>query len=173
MNSLPWPNARQTNLIVALGCASLMAVALYMEHVMGLEPCHLCVMQRLMVIAAGAVAFAAALHGPGITGTRVYGGLTAIIVATGAGLSIRQLWLQSLPEDEVPACGASLDYMLDVFPVTEVIAMLLAGDGTCAEVLWTFLGISIPGWTLVAFVGIGVIAIWQLIAPGRDSQLPF
>ena len=173
MNSLPWPNARQTNLIVALGCAGLMAVALFMEHVMGLAPCHLCMMQRVMVIAAGVIAFAGAVHGPGILGTRIYGALSAIVVTTGAGLSMRQLWLQSLPEDEVPACGASLDYMIDVFPITEVIAMVLAGDGTCAEVLWTFLGISIPGWTLVAFVGIGIIAVWQLVSPGRASQLPF
>ena len=173
MNSLPLPNARQTNLIVALGCAALMAVALYMQHFMGLEPCHLCVMQRVMVISAGVITFAAALHGPGVLGTRRYGGLTVLTVGVGAGLSMRQLWLQSLPEDEVPACGASLDYMLEVFPLTEVISMVLAGDGTCAEVVWTFLGISIPGWTLVAFVGIGAIAIWQILAPSRESRLPF
>ena len=86
---------------------------------------------------------------------------------------MRQLWLQSLPEDEVPACGASLDYMLEVFPLTEVISMVLAGDGTCAEVVWTFLGSSIPGWTLVAFVGSGAIASWQILAPSRESRLPF
>ena len=173
MNSLPLPNARQTNLIVALSCAGLMAIALYMEHFMALEPCHLCIMQRVMVIGAGIITFAAALHGPAALGTRVYGILTVLTVSVGAGLSMRQLWLQSLPEDEVPACGASLDYMLEVFPITEVIAMVLAGDGTCAEVLWTFLGISIPGWTLVAFIGIGAIAVWQLIAPARESRLPF
>ena len=173
MNSLPLPNARQTNLIVALGCAGLMAIALYMEHFMALEPCHLCIMQRVMVIGAGIITFAAALHGPAALGTRVYGILTVLTVSVGAGLSMRQLWLQSLPEDEVPACGASLDYMLEVFPITEVIAMVLAGDGTCAEVLWTFLGISIPGWSLVAFIGIGAIAVWQLIAPARESRLPF
>ena len=173
MNSLPLPNARQTNLIVALSCAGLMAIALYMEHFMALEPCHLCIMQRVMVIGAGIITFAAALHGPAALGTRVYGILTVLTVSVGAGLSMRQLWLQSLPEDEVPACGASLDYMLEVFPITEVIAMVLAGDGTCAEVLWTFLGISIPGWSLVAFIGIGAIAVWQLIAPARESRLPF
>ena len=69
MNSLPLPNARQTNLIVALSCAGLMAIALYMEHFMALEPCHLCIMQRVMVIGAGIITFAAALHGPAALGT--------------------------------------------------------------------------------------------------------
>lgn len=165
LNTLP--NPRQINALVAAGCAGLMAVALYMEKVMGLEPCHLCMMQRLMVITAGVIAAVGAIHGPGAAGVRIYGGLTLLSIMTGAGLSMRQLWLQSLPADQVPACGASLDYMMEVFPITEVIAMVLAGDGTCAEVLWTFLGISIPGWTLVAFVGIGVIALLQIFQPTR------
>ena len=173
MDSLPLLNARQTNLIVALGCAGLMLAALYMEHFMGLEPCNLCMMQRVIVIATGMIALAAALHGPRARGPRVYGGLMALTVVTGAGSSMRQLWLQGLPKEEVPACGASLDYMLEVFPIIEVIVMVLQGDGNCAKVLWTFLGVSIPGWTLVAFVGIGAIAAWQVIAPARESRLPF
>jgi disulfide bond formation protein DsbB len=142
-----------------------MAVALYMEHVMALEPCPLCILQRVMVIATGIIALLAALHGPGKTGIQVYGGLVAATATGGAMLSIRQLWLQSLPADEVPSCGPSLDYLLDVFPLTEVLTMILSGDGSCAEVAWSLFGISIPGWTLVGFIGLIAIGIWQISQP--------
>lgn len=156
------PSPRVTNGLVALGCTVMMAVALYMEHVMLLEPCPLCIMQRVMVIATGGVCLIAFIHGPRGYGVRVYGGLTLLCAGAGGGLSARQLWLQSLPPDQVPACGASLDYMLEVFPLTEVLAMVLSGDGTCAEVMWSLFGISIPGWTLLGFIGLGCIAVWQL-----------
>ena len=142
-----------------------MGVALYMEHVMALEPCPLCIMQRVMVITTAIFALIGAIHGPGETGIRVYGGLCIISALAGAGLSGRQLWLQSLPEDQVPACGPSLDYLLDVFPLTEVFSMILSGDGTCAEVVWQFLGISIPGWTLIGFIGLIGIGLFQCIKP--------
>ncbi|MFT4853820.1 MAG: disulfide bond formation protein DsbB [Cyclobacteriaceae bacterium] len=136
-----------------------------MEHVMALEPCPLCILQRVMVIATGIIALLAALHGPGKTGIQVYGGLVAATATGGAMLSIRQLWLQSLPADEVPSCGPSLDYLLDVFPLTEVLTMILSGDGSCAEVAWSLFGISIPGWTLVGFIGLIAIGIWQISQP--------
>lgn len=142
-----------------------MAVALYMEHAMQLEPCPLCVMQRVMVIATAIVALIAAIHGPGITGIKTYGVLAALTAAVGSAISMRQLWLQSLPEDQVPACGPGLDYLMDVFPLTEVLTMVLSGDGTCAEVVWQFLGLSIPGWTLVAFIGLIIISLFQVLKP--------
>jgi len=136
---------------------------------MALEPCPLCVLQRVMVIATGIIALLATLHGPGKTGVQVYGGLVAATATGGAMLSLRQLWLQSLPADEVPSCGPNLDYLLDVFPLTEVLTMILSGDGSCAEVAWSLFGISIPGWTLVGFIGLIVIGIWQISQP-RTSQ---
>ncbi len=152
-------------LIVFLGCVFLMSVALYMEHAMELEPCPLCVFQRVMVIATAGVALIAALHNPGVMGIKVYGALSVLTAAGGAGLSIRQLYLQSLPADQVPACGPGLDYLMDVFPLTEVLTMVLSGDGTCAEVVWQFLGISIPGWTLVGFIGLIAIGVFQFVKP--------
>lgn len=159
------PNPRIIFTLVALGCALAMAVALYMEHAMGLEPCPLCIFQRVMVIAAGVVALVAALHGPRALGVRVYAGLMIATAVGGGVLAGRQLWLQSLPEDQVPACGPGLDYLMDVFPVTEVFQMVFAGDGTCAEVNWTFLGLSIPGWTMVGFVGLIAIGFLQIARP--------
>jgi len=159
------PPARIINWVVFAGCAMLMAVALYFQHVQGLEPCILCITQRVMVITIGLLALVAALHNPGSTGIRFYAGLMTVTAVTGAAIAIRQLWLQSLPSDQVPACGPSLDYLLEVFPLTEVFQMVFLGDGNCAEVLWTLFGISIPGWTLVAFVGLIGIGTYQFIFP--------
>lgn len=159
------PSSRIIYLIVFLGCAAAMAVALYMEHMMALEPCPLCIFQRVMVIAVGVIALIGAVHGPGETGIKIYGGLIILAAAIGAALSGRQLWLQSLPPDQVPACGPSLDYLMDVFPLTEVLSMVLSGDGSCAEVVWTLFGISIPGWTMVVFIGLIGIGLFQLARP--------
>jgi len=159
------PNSRVIFSIVFLGCVGLLGVALYMEHVMSLNPCPLCIFQRVMVLATGIVALFAALHGPQDIGIKIYGGLMILTAIIGGAISLRQLWLQSLPADQVPACGASLDYLLDVFPLTEVLSMVLTGDGTCAEIAWQFLGISIPGWTLVGFIGLVSIGIFQILRP--------
>lgn len=159
------PSSRIIYLGLFSGCTALMAVALYMEHAMGLAPCPLCIMQRIMVITTACVTLLAAIHGPGRLGIQVYGGLVALAATGGGLLSSRQLWLQSLPADKVPACGPSLDYLLDVFPLTDVLSIALSGDGSCAEVAWSLFGISIPGWTLLGFVGLLTAGLWQIAAP--------
>jgi disulfide bond formation protein DsbB len=159
------PTSRSINMLMAVGCAGLMGIALYFEHIQGLEPCYLCIMQRVMVITTGLLALLAVVHNPGLVGIRVYAGLTAVSASGGGMVSIRQLWLQSLPKDQVPACGPSLDYMMDVFPLFEVIGMLIKGDGSCAEILWSLFGISMPGWVLVAFGGLLLISLYQLMRP--------
>jgi len=142
-----------------------MAIALYMEHAMGLEPCPLCILQRVMVIVTGLVTLVAAVHHPSVLGIRVYAGGAILTAVLGAALATRQLWLQSLPKDQVPACGPGLDYLLDVLPLTEVLNMILTGDGSCAEITWTLFGISIPGWTLVGFIGLIAINVFQIVRP--------
>lgn len=154
---------RLTSLIIAMGCAMLIAIALYMQHSMGLEPCPLCMTQRVAIIAVGTVAFLAFLHNPAELGKKIYAALGAILAIAGGSVSSRQLWLQSLPEDQVPACGPSLEYMFDTFPLLDTLKIMLQGDGNCAEVVWTFLGLSIPGWTLVAFIGLLAVNIWQFL----------
>jgi disulfide bond formation protein DsbB len=148
----------------------LMGAALYMEHMMHLEPCPLCIFQRIAVIVAGLIAITAALHNPAQVGIKVYGLLVVLASAVGSALAARQLYLQSLPEDQVPSCGPGLDYLLDVFPMQEVIQMVLVGDGSCAEVVWTLLGISIPGWTLVGFIGLITLGLFQAL---RKNIRPF
>ena len=133
-------------------CAGLMGYALYLQYVMDLEPCPLCILQRVAVIAMGLVFLIAAFHNPGRTGAGVYALLQLVIGGAGAAIASRQVWLQSLPIDQVPACGMGLNYMLETLPFTDVLQKVLEGSGECAEKGWEFLHLSIAGWTLVFFV---------------------
>lgn len=142
-------------------CAALMAYALYAQHGLGLEPCPLCVLQRIAVIATGIVFLVAAVHAPRRGGRWIYGLGAFVAAAAGAGVAGRHVWLQSLPADEVPACGPGYDYMMEAFPFTDALKMIFSGSGECASIDWTFLGQSMPVWTLVAFIG---LAIWALVA---------
>jgi disulfide bond formation protein DsbB len=151
---------RKANLLGALTCAGLMGFALYAQHGLGLEPCPLCVFQRVAVIALGVVFALAALHGPRGAGRIVYGLLAVLAAAGGAGVAGRHAWLQSLPPDQVPACGPGLDFMLDTFGLGEALRMVLSGSGECAEVAWSFLGLSMPLWVLLWCVSLGIFAAW-------------
>tara|TARA_R110001606_G_scaffold171956_5_gene318080 strand:- start:9045 stop:9551 length:507 start_codon:yes stop_codon:yes gene_type:complete len=162
------PSPRAVFALGFLGCLAAMGGALYLQHVVGLEPCPLCIFQRVAVIAAAVVLLIATLHGPRGAGMRVYAGLTLLACLAGAGIAIRHLWLQSLPADQVPTCGPGLDYMLDVFPLKEVLAEVLSGSGECAEVSWRFLGLTLPGWSLVVFAGLGALSLVQLLRPRRN-----
>lgn len=149
----------------AAACALLLAFAYYLQYVQGLEPCPLCMAQRIAVILLGVVLLIAALHNPATIGRRLYACLALIAALGGAALAGRQLWLQSLPEDRVPACGPGLDYMLEVFPLSEVLLMMIQGTGDCAKVDWTFLGLSIAGWTFVWFSIFALAALYLLWRP--------
>ena len=147
---------RGANLFGAAACLAMLAFALYSETVLGLAPCPLCMFQRVGVLALGIVFLAAALHNPGRMGGRAYAVL--IVVAAGSTLAVaaRHVYVQSLPPGTVPACGASLDFMLEVFPLLEVVRKVMTGGGECAQVDWRFLGLSMPAWVLVAAGLLGV-----------------
>ena len=155
---------RNLNWLIVFGCIFMMAIALIVfERMMRLAPCPMCIFQRIGVVVVGLIALTAALHNPGITGTRIYGGLTIIATSAGGALAGRHIWLQSLPEGEVPACGPGLDYLMDIFPLSDVIRMVLQGDGSCTEVVWSFMGLSLPGWTLVGFITLTVLGCFKVL----------
>jgi protein dithiol:quinone oxidoreductase len=156
-----WPERRLVNLFGALVCGGLVGYALYAQHGLGLEPCPLCVFQRVAVLALGFVFLAAYLHNPRRLVAGVYGGLA--LLASGAGIAFawRQLWLQALPADQVPECGPGLNFIMDVFPFWEAVTMVFQGSGDCAKVDWTFLGLSMAGWVLIALVGLASLAAWN------------
>jgi disulfide bond formation protein DsbB len=145
------PSIRTTNLLIFLVCAAAMVTALYLEHFMDMEPCPLCMTQRIFITAVGVMALFAFLHNPDLRGRRVYAVLGILLAVLGSYFSSRQLWLQSLPEDQIPACGPSLAFMMDVFPIMDTIKAMLQGDGNCAEVDKLF-GVTLPLWTLMAFI---------------------
>lgn len=149
--------------LIALACAGVLGVAMVMEHIMGLEPCPLCMLQRMAFVGVGLVALLAALIGPKGWGVRFGGGLTVIPAVLGAGLAGRQLWLQSLPAEEIPPCGPGYDYLREAFPLTDVIRMALEGSGDCAEIQWQFLGLSIPGWSFILFALCALAGLWLLV----------
>ena len=140
-------------------CASLMAYALYLQYAEGLEPCPLCVFQRICVIAMGLVFLIAGMQNPRRMGATVYAVLLLLIGGAGVALAARQVWLQSLPKDQVPACGMGLNYMLDTLPFTDVLRKVFEGSGECAEKGWELLHLTIPGWTLVFFVAMIVASL--------------
>ena len=104
----------------------------------------------------------AGIHNPGCTGRKIYSISAAICALLGASISTRHVWLQNLPPEEVPECGPGLAYIFENFPLTETLKLMLNGTGECAEVLWTFLGLSIPGWTLVAFLMLATLSALQI-----------
>jgi disulfide bond formation protein DsbB len=158
MVDLNKPGSR--NLAGCIACVGMMGFALYSQYVMGLEPCPLCIFQRLAVIGLGSIFLVAALHDAGRAGRRVYAGLLALVALAGSGVSARHVWLQNLPPDKVPTCGPGLDFMLDTFPVLDVLEMVLSGSGECAEVAWRLLGFSMPAWTLAALLATGAYGVW-------------
>jgi disulfide bond formation protein DsbB len=152
--------ARQGNLLGFAACAGLLAYAYYAQFILHLEPCPLCIFQRVGVLAVGLVFLIAASHDPVSWGRRVYAALLALAALATIGVAVRHLYIQSLPEGSVPACGASLDFMLKVFSLSEVLVKVLSGSGECAKVTWTFLGLAMPAWVLIAAIALGAYGVW-------------
>lgn len=151
------PTPRLVLLALFLFAAGLMGFGYYLQYVVGLEPCPLCMTQRVFIVGAGLAALLAAIFDARSTGAVA----VALMCLTGSGFAGRHVWLQSLPEDQVPACGPSVDYLLNNFPISEALEILLRGNGNCAQIDWTLLGLSIPVWTLLAFIGMAAVAIWN------------
>lgn len=153
------PTRRVGNALAALTCAGLIGYALYSQYVLELYPCPLCIFQRIAVAALGVVTLAAALHNPQRAGTIAYTLLALVAGGAGIGVASRHVWLQNLPPDQVPACGAGLDYMLDTLPIGSVIRQVLTASGECAEVSWRFLGLTMPTWVAIS---VSALVLWVL-----------
>lgn len=161
------PDISYRRLLNGLGfltCIGGLGIAYYAQFYLGLEPCPLCIFQRLALLAVGMMFLLAATHNPRHWGAKVYGVLVGLTAAIGAGIAARQLWLQHLPPEATPRCGPGLDYLLQALPLTEVVREVLTGSGECAKVELLF-GLSIPVWTLLLFLGVGIVGAvgnWRL-----------
>lgn len=151
-------------------CAGLLAFAYYLQYFQNQEPCPLCMLQRVAYIDMMVVFGVAALHAPGRRGAIVYSALLAVMAAMGAAIAGRQVWLQHLPPDKVPACGPGLEYMLERFPLADALQKIFAGSGECAEAGWRFLGLSIAEWSLAWLVVLGIFAIYVAMRAPRTRN---
>jgi protein dithiol:quinone oxidoreductase len=150
-------------------CVALLAFALYSQYQLGLNPCPLCTFQRGAFVLLAAVFLIGALHSPrGAGGRRAYGLLALLAAALGTMVAGRHVWLQHLPADKVPACGPDLSYMMEAFPFADVLRKVFTGSGECAVVDWTFLGLSMPEWSLAWFLA---LLAWALFAVCRPRKL--
>ncbi len=166
------PSIRLTYGLVAIASCCLMITALVMQEFLGMHPCPLCITQRGFIMLTGVIALAACLHNPVKTGRYIYAVLMILAAGAGAGVAGRHVWIQNLPEDQVPSCGPGLEYMFSNFPFMQALELLFMGDGNCADVVWTFLGLSIPGWTLVWFVVFIAIGLFQIFRKGAPALVP-
>lgn len=160
-------NVIETERWGALVCSiagGILCVGLVVEFALGLQPCPLCMMQRIWFALAGIIAFIGLAHNPR---WGIYPLLSALCALIGGGFAIRQLWLQSLPADQVPSCGQSLEYMIsDVVeygaPIGQLLAKMTSGTGDCAVVHDVIPLLSIAGWALVGFIIVLAVSIMQL-----------
>jgi len=140
--------------LIAIGCTSLLAFGLYLQHATGLEPCPMCIVQRyVFILIALAAAVGAGLRAP--VAARRTGAVLLLLALLGAFVAARQSWLQWFPP-EVYACGRDLYGMIESFPLSRVIPMIFRGSGDCSAVDWTFLGLSIANWSFLNFVLVGM-----------------
>lgn len=154
-------NRRTGYFAIFLACAGMMAFALFLQHYRYLNPCPLCIFQRVCVITVGGVALLAGLHNPKSTlGIRVYSALSTLAALAGLAIAARHAYIQTLPPSEVPTCGPGLNFMLDSMPFTQVLQKVLFGSGECALVDWSLLGISLPAWVAIACAGLALACYW-------------
>lgn len=166
-------NRRALNGLGLLVCLGLLGYAYYAQYHLHLEPCPLCIFQRIGVASIALAFLLATLHDPKGWGARVYGVLIAMTSATTVGVAARHVWIQHLPPDQVPSCGASLNYLMEIFPLTDVIRTVLTGSGECAKVTWTFLGLSMPTCVAAAAIGLGVFGAYVNFPFARRSTVRF
>ena len=162
--------SRGLNFLGVLVCAGLLAYAVYAQFVLGLEPCPLCIFQRIGIGLIGFLFLLAAVQNPRRWGARVWGVLLVLAALATIGVAARHVWIQSQPPGTVASCGASLGYMVQIFPVGTVIRKVLTGSGECAKVTWRFLGLTMPAWVLIASACLGMLAAIANFGPRGKAR---
>ena len=155
------PSKRLLNLAGFLACAGMMGFALYAQYVLMLDPCPLCVFQRIATILLGIAFLIATLHNPGRLGARVYAFFVLLTAGGGVGVASWHVYLQNLPADKVPSCGPGFEYIMGNFALFDALSLIFQGSGECAEVVWRLLGLSMPTWVIIGLGGLGLFGIWN------------
>jgi disulfide bond formation protein DsbB len=166
------PGRRLLNIVGFALCAALLAYAYYAQMRLGLEPCPLCIFQRIGIALLGLVFLAAALHDPRGRGRYVYALAIAVAALATLLVAARHVYVQSLPPGSLPSCGAPLAVLLKFTPVWEVVRKVLTGSGECSEVNWRFLGLTMPAWVIVWAFALGTAGvIANLRFPAHDPAV--
>src|ERR1044071_6343676 len=161
---------QKINLVCALVCAGMLGYAIYAEKVLGYMPCPLCMFQRVCIGTLGIVFLIAGLHRAGRAGARVYAVLTFIAAGSAIWVSGRHVWVQAQPPGTVPACGAPLDSLLQMFPLLEVVRKVMTGGGECGTIDWTFLGLSMPMWVLISSITLCLVGVLENALPAKRAD---
>ena len=141
----------------------LIIYVLYTQYVLGLEPCPLCILQRVAVIALGLSFLLLAVRPPQRKQSKFLASLLLVMISSaGVGIAARHVWLQNLPPDKVPGCGPGLDFMISNFPLSEALEMVFSGSGECAEISWSFAFLSMPAWALIWLILLGSFGVWSI-----------
>lgn len=146
--------------VVLLVIASMLFAIYYLEGVLFLEPCPLCMVDRAILVVIATVCLIALVNNSSGVMRWVYTSIATLFSGLGIAVAARHIWLQGLPPDQVPECGPDLNYMLEVFPLGDVIKRVLTGSGQCAEVSWTFLGMTIAQQTLLLFIVLSIMILF-------------
>ena len=163
-------NNRRLNNFLGFGaCVALLAYALYAQFELGLDPCPLCIFQRIGIAALGLVFLIAALNNPRRWGVTVYTALIAVAALTTIGVAARHLYVQHLPPGTLPSCGAPLSVLMKFMSPGALIARVLSGSGECSEVTWRFLGLAMPAWVLICALVLGAFGVIGNILTFRSA----
>lgn len=159
---------RQKFFLGFLFCSGLMAYALFAQYFLNLEPCPLCIFQRVAVISMGIIFLLCSLLEPKSSLAKIISS-TLFVTAGSFGVAVasRHVWLQNLPSDQVPGCGPGLDFMMSTFPINEVFEMVFNGSGECATIDWSFLSLSMPAWVIICSLFLIAYAIWINYGPEK------
>ena len=164
------PNRRVINFAGFAACAALFGYALYTQFHGGLEPCPLCIFQRIGVALLGVVFLVAGLQDPRGRGRYFYALAIAVVALATVLVAARHLYVQSLPPGTLPSCGAPLSVLLQFTPLWEVVRKVLTGSGECAVVNWSFLGLAMPAWVLIWAFALGTAGVIANLRPDRDLR---
>jgi len=159
---------RRTYALICAACVAMLAFGMYLQHVVGLEPCPMCVVQRYaLVLVAVFTGLAGATGRPGLQKT--WGVLALVAAVGGAYTAARQTWLQWHPPEFV-SCGRDIYGMIESFPLQRAIPMIFKGSGDCSKVDWTFLGLSIANWSFLCFALFGLVVLGLLASRGAGAR---
>jgi len=154
---------RRAFALICLACVAMLGFGMYLQHVVGLEPCPMCVVQRYALV--GVAVFAGLAGVIGRKGLQISAALLALLAALGGAFTAaRQSWLQWHPPEFV-SCGRDIYGMIETFPLQRALPMIFKGSGDCSKIDWTLLGLSIANWSFIAFALFGLLLI-VLIARG-------